>query len=86
MKKVAGFINKFKFAVSAGIISSILTVMALASTSGDSEHLSAMETAFTAVRGDILSAIGIALPVGLGIMGTVIAIRFGIKFFKGVAK
>lgn len=43
-------------------------------------------TAVNTVKTDVLEFIGIALPVGLAIAGTIIAIRLGWKFFKGVAK
>lgn len=46
----------------------------------------AFETALGSVKTDFLSMVGIALPVGLAIAGTFIAIRLGIKFFKSVAK
>lgn len=46
-------------------------------------------TAFTAgvgsVKSDVMTFIGIALPVGLGIMGTFFAIKKGSKFFKTIA-
>lgn len=43
-------------------------------------------TAINGIQSDVMSFIGIALPVGLAIAGTIIAIRLGWKFFKGVAK
>lgn len=46
----------------------------------------AFSTAVSGVQADVLEFIGIALPVGLAIAGTIIAIRLGWKFFKGVAK
>lgn len=46
----------------------------------------AMETAFGAVKTDVLGVVTKALPIGLGIAGIFIAVRLGIKFFKGVTK
>lgn len=46
----------------------------------------AFTTAVNGVQSDVLKFIGVALPAGLAIAGTIIAIRLGWKFFKGVAK
>ena len=43
-------------------------------------------TALSTVQTDVMSFIGIALPVALAIMGTFIAIKLGVKFFKSTAK
>lgn len=49
-----------------------------------------LQTAFTTALGtiqtDVMGFITSALPVGLGIMGTFVAIKLGTKFFKSVAK
>ena len=41
-----------------------------------------VKTGFTAVANDMLGMISKLLPVGLGLVGAVLAITFGIKFFK----
>ncbi len=46
----------------------------------------AVETAFSKVSTDIMSMIGVALPIALGVVGCSMAIHVGIKFFKGVTK
>ncbi|MDO5836974.1 MAG: hypothetical protein Q4P17_10735 [Methanobacterium sp.] len=46
----------------------------------------AFSTALTSVQGDVTSLVTTALPVGLGIMGLMLAIRLGVKFFRSVAK
>lgn len=47
-------------------------------------------TAFTSgiasIKGDMISMITIAIPIILAIVGLVMAVKFGIKFFKGTAK
>lgn len=45
---------------------------------------SAMSTAFNNISTDINGYIGSALPVALGIVGTVLAITVGIKVFKKI--
>lgn len=50
------------------------------------ELLEVVSGAFTQVQTDVVSMIGVALPVGLAIMGAFVAIRLGVKFFKSVSK
>jgi len=38
------------------------------------------------IQTDVLSYVGAALPVALAIVGTFLAIKLGIRFFKSVAK
>lgn len=45
----------------------------------------AFTTAVGAVKSDVMTYIGIGLPVGLAIMGTFFAIKKGSKFFKTIA-
>ena len=46
----------------------------------------AMTTAFTGVKTDVLDIIGTALPIALAIVGVGLAITLGIKFFKKTSK
>lgn len=46
----------------------------------------ALQTAFSNVQTDVLSVVGTALPYALAIMGLILAIRIGIKFFRSTAK
>lgn len=43
---------------------------------------SALSTGFTQVSTDVTSIITTALPIALGVMGVMLALRIGIKFFK----
>lgn len=45
-----------------------------------------LETAFTSVSGDMMSAIGVILPIALGVGGTVVVITLGWKLFKRFSK
>lgn len=47
---------------------------------------STFETALGTVKTDVLGYVGSALPVGLAIVGTFLAIKLGVKFFKSIAK
>lgn len=54
------------------------------------EDTTSLKTAFTSgisgVKDDILGYIGAAMPVVLGVMCVVVAVTFGIKFFKKTTK
>lgn len=45
----------------------------------------ALTAAFNGISADVFEIIGIALPIGLGIAGVFLAIRLGVKFFRGIA-
>lgn len=51
----------------------------------DEAMLTAFTTAATAVQANVTEMITKALPVGLAIMGTILAIRIGVNFFKSLA-
>lgn len=46
----------------------------------------AMTTAFTGIKTDVLDVIGTALPTALAIVGISLVVTLGIKFFKKVSK
>lgn len=48
--------------------------------------LTAYTTAIGTISGDVFDMLGAALPVVLGIVGAVVAIKFGISFVKRYAK
>ena len=48
--------------------------------------LTALTTALTTIKTDALSALAAVAPVGIAIMGAFLVWKFGIKFFKGLAK
>lgn len=52
----------------------------------DTETETAMTTALTGVKTDAISALGIVAPIAIGIMGAFLVWRFGVRFFKGLAK
>lgn len=58
-------------------------ISAFAEVTTDSSALKdAMSTAFNGIKADAISFFAVALPVALSIMGIVIAVKLGIKFFK----
>lgn len=44
----------------------------------------ALTTAFSLVASNVTDTIGAVLPIALGVMGTVLAIKFGIRFFRSI--
>lgn len=46
----------------------------------------AMQTAMSSAGDSVTSMIMVALPIGLGLMATILAIKKGIGFFKGLVK
>lgn len=48
--------------------------------------VTAFETAIGTIQTDVLSFVAAAVPVALGIAGTFIAVKLGVRFFKSIAK
>jgi len=48
--------------------------------------LTAMTTALEGIKTDALGALTAVAPAAIGIMGAYLVWRYGIKFFKGLAK
>jgi hypothetical protein len=56
------------------------------STTGMTEVTEALTTSFTAIGSNVTSILVIALPIALGVVGMVIAVRFGIKWFRSLVR
>ena len=65
-------------------IVSALSLMLFASAE-DFDVGSAVTSGFSNVADDMLSMITSILPIGLGVIGAVLAVTFGIRFFKKLA-
>ena len=48
--------------------------------------LTALSTGLGTIKTDMLSAIVAVAPVALAVVGAILVWKFGIKFFKGLAK
>lgn len=46
---------------------------------------SALTTAMTSVKTDVLDILEVAVPAALAVVGVVMAIKIGVKFFKSLA-
>lgn len=92
MSKIKSFFKKHskKIVVSAtacmtailGCISSFAAETGQAASSSDLQ--SSFSSSVSSIQGDVLGYIGLALPVGLAIVGTIIAIKKGISFVRGL--
>ena len=65
---------------------SMATAVPAYAAEGDIDITGIMTTAFTGVKNDMLATIAVALPIALVVVGAVMATRFGIKFFRQIAK
>lgn len=45
-----------------------------------------LTTAATTIQGDMLAAVNSMAPIALVVVGAVMALKFGIKFFRSIAK
>jgi hypothetical protein len=72
----------------AGLMVVVPTAVTLASTTchADEATTLAMTTALTTVQTDALGAIAAVAPIGIGIMGAFLVWKYGLKFFKAIAK
>jgi len=46
----------------------------------------ALTSGFTSAASDIFSILAIAVPAAIGVMAVILAVRVGIRQFKGLAK
>ncbi|MDR2589836.1 MAG: hypothetical protein LBC71_02440 [Oscillospiraceae bacterium] len=67
-----------------GIMSATVATMATALVVSASANTTAevLQTAFQAIVTDVTATILLVLPIGLGLVGLVIGIRFGISWFR----
>ena len=46
----------------------------------------ALSTAFSAIAADVTATIVMALPIALGVIGMIVAVKFGIKWFRSLVR
>ena len=73
---------KEKLKAHASKIAAAVPALAADAASDTDGLKSAMSTAFGQIKTDAFSMMGTALPIALGIIGAVLAVKLGIKFFK----
>lgn len=76
--------EKIKKSLPLTIPSATLLIGNAASATGGSS--AAVVSALETVAGDITSTIGAIAPVALGIAGTFLVWRYGMRFFKSISK
>lgn len=70
------------------LIFSTLVVMAMMipAFAAEPDMNAALATAFTGIKDSVLSTMLTALPIALAIVGSVFGVKYGIRFFKSIAK
>jgi uncharacterized membrane-anchored protein len=63
------------------VLTAALSVVALADAP---DTTAMMQTGFQSVVSEIMGIIAIVVPIALGVIGAVIAIRFGIRWFRSL--
>ena len=88
LKRIKGFLSSkvgkaFSVASVSALIASIgcLTCFAEASTP---DMTSTLEESFNGMSSSVMSYIGVALPIALGIVAAIFGIKFAISFFQKI--
>jgi hypothetical protein len=76
--------NKLKMFVTSLCMAIVLSVSV--GVFADDGTTTAMTTALTSVKTDSLAALAVVAPIAIAIMGAFLVWRYGIKFFKSLAK
>lgn len=64
--------------------SAMMPAVAFASETGSAA--STMQSAFTTVQSDFMATVTAVAPIAVGIAGTFLVWRLGVRFFKSIAK
>lgn len=65
---------------------SVVTVLGMGSSAFAADSSTAVVSALTEVASDITSTITAIAPIALGIAGTFLVWRYGMRFFKSISK
>ena len=90
MKNALCFIKRNSKSAKLFVASMMISIIASLSAIGVSAEetttdlTSSFSAALTDIKSDILTFIGLALPVGLAVFGSVIAIKKGISFVRSL--
>lgn len=52
---------------------------------GGTTLVNSLKTGFTAIAGDLTSALGEIVPIAIGVVGAVMVVTFGIAMFKRIS-
>ncbi len=85
LKKMKACISK-KQAISALVMSTVISVMSVNCFAEGTDISASMATSLGGVKSDVLAAIAVIAPVGIAIMSVFLCWKKGIGFFKSVAK
>lgn len=85
MTKISSFFKHNSNAIVISMcVAMLFTISCVTSFAATEDLTSAFSSALSTIQSDILAFIGLALPTGLAIFGTIIAIKKGIGFVKSL--
>lgn len=87
LNKVRNFVEEKKVKlVAMGATATTALAVATPGFCAEGDTATAMGTALTSVKTDALGALAVVAPIGIGIMGAFLVWKYGIRFFKSLAK
>ena len=78
--------RKVKSIVTAVAITALMSIPAFAVDTTAADLTTTLQTSLTACASNIMSALAVVLPIGLGIVAAMFGVKYGIKFFKSISK
>ncbi|MEG1810318.1 MAG: hypothetical protein RR232_01040 [Clostridia bacterium] len=67
------------------VVSFAFAAVAFAAEGDAATSTQAMTTAFTTIKSDLMSAVGVIAPIAIGIFGVFLLWKYGKKIFKTIA-
>lgn len=91
MKNVLEFVKRNSKIAKLLVMSMMISMLAVfgaigasAETGTSTDLSSSFSSALSTIQSDIFSFIGMALPVGLAVFGSIVAIKKGVSFVRGL--
>ena len=85
-EKISDAKRKLMLAAPVSAVTALALPAVAFAAEADSGMTAGMQTAFSQVKTDFSSAVGVIAPIALGIAGIFIAWKLGFKFFKSLTK
>lgn len=78
--------KKSMYVLPVSTIGALAYAVPVFAAEGDVDVTGMLTTAFTSVQTTMMGTIAAIVPIALVVVGAVMAVRFGVKFFRGLAK
>lgn len=89
-KKIKSFFKKNKAVLAGAIVSCMSALCCVSASANETDPYaslnSAMTTGFTSTQQSMLTSIGNIVPIVLVVVGAILVVNLGIRFFKRHAK